>query len=49
MDLRNFKALHLESSWKEPGAITKIVAVFIILPSGVGTWDFLVRVLDHGE
>lgn len=45
----NFKPLYLLSRWVEPGTMTNRVTAAILLPSGVGSEDFFVRVVDGGE
>ena len=37
------------SLWQEPGTTTKRITVAIILPSGVGSGDFRVRIIESGD
>lgn len=46
--LYNVQPLHMISEWIEPGTTTKRLTVAILLPSGVLSGQFAVRVADDG-
>lgn len=46
---RSFRPLYLISEWNEPATMTRRISVAILLPSGVGSGDFTLRVVDGGE
>lgn len=43
-----FKPLHIQGQWKEPGTTTDICSISIILPAGVGKGAFLLKVTENG-
>lgn len=45
----SFHPLHLISTWTEPDSTNQCVTVAVVLPSGVGSGGFSVRVLENGR
>lgn len=45
----SFKPLFMISSWTERSTLAKRLCVAIILPSGVGSGDFTINVVDCGQ
>ena len=45
----NFQPLNLISVWDEPGTMTKRVTIAILLPCGIKTGSFSVRIVEDGH
>lgn len=45
----SFKPLFMISNWTERSTLAKRLSVAIILPSGIGTGDFSINVVDGGQ
>ena len=46
---RLFRPLYLLSEWSEPGTTTKRITVAIVLPSGIETGNFSIRIVEDGK
>ena len=48
-DKHLFKPLHLITCWMEPKTTTRRVTVVVLLPTGIGSGDFSVRITEDGK